>query len=59
MDGKITDAKNLVFIIAVLFIALFAGISFVNVYIAGILLAASFLVMFFGVLLYGTEEKTN
>ena len=57
MDGKITDAKNLVFIIALVFIALFVGISFVNVYVAGVLLAVSFLVIFIGVFVYGIDEK--
>ncbi|MBR5999260.1 MAG: hypothetical protein IK043_02330 [Candidatus Methanomethylophilaceae archaeon] len=57
MDGKITDAKNLVFIIALVFIALFVGISFVNVYVAGVLLAVSFLVIFIGVFVYGVDEK--
>ena len=57
MDGKITDAKNLVFIVAVVFIALFVGISFVNVYVAGVLLAVSFLVIFIGVFVYGVDEK--
>lgn len=57
MDGKITDAKNLVFIVAVLFIALFVGISFVNVYVSGILLAITFLVIIIGVFTYGLDEK--
>lgn len=57
MDGKITDAKNLVFIIALIFIALFVGISFVNVYVAGVLLAVAFLVIFIGVFTYGIDEK--
>lgn len=57
MDGKITDTKNLVFIIALVFIALFVGISFVNVYVAGVLLAVSFLVIFIGVFVYGVDEK--
>ncbi len=57
MDGKITDAKNLVFLLALLFIALFVGISFVNVYAAGILLAVAFLVIFIGVFTYGVDEK--
>ena len=57
MDGKITDAKNLVFIIALVFIALFVGISFVNVYVAGVLLAVSVLVIFIGVFVYGVDEK--
>ena len=57
MDGKITDAKNLVFVIALVFIALFVGISFVNVYVAGVLLAVSFLVIFIGVFVYGVDEK--
>ena len=57
MDGKITDAKNLVFILALLFIALFVGISFVNVYVAGLLLAGAFVVLFLGVFTYGMDDK--
>ena len=57
MDGKITDGKNLAFIVAALFIALFVGISFVNVYVSGILLAIAFTVILVGVFSYGMDEK--
>ncbi|MBQ3735617.1 MAG: hypothetical protein II855_01655 [Candidatus Methanomethylophilaceae archaeon] len=57
MDGKITDGRNLAFLIALLFIALFVGISFVNVYVSGILLAVAFLVILIGVFPYGMDEK--
>ena len=57
MDGKITDGRNLAFLIALLFIALFVGISFVNVYVSGILLAVAFLVMLIGIFPYGMDEK--
>jgi hypothetical protein len=57
MDGKITDGRNLAFLIALLFIALFVGISFVNVYVSGILLAVAFLVMLIGIFPYGMDDK--
>ncbi len=57
MDGKITEAKNLVFVFALIFIALFVGISFVNVYAAGILLAGAFIFLVIGVAGYGMDEK--
>ena len=57
MNGKITDAKNLVFLLSVIFIAIFVGVSFFNAYAGAILLAVSVLVMMFGVLLYGMDDK--
>ncbi len=57
MDGKITDAKNLVFVLAFIFIALFVGISFVNAFAAGIILAVAFLILTIGVFTYGFDEK--
>lgn len=59
MDGKITDAKNLAFLLSIIFIALFAGISFVNAFVGGILLAVSVLFIVFGIVVYGLDEDDN
>lgn len=59
MDGKITDAKNLAFLLSIIFIALFVGISFVNAFVGGILLAVSVLFIVFGIVVYGLDEDDN
>ncbi|MGN1044565.1 MAG: hypothetical protein ACI4Q9_01240 [Candidatus Methanomethylophilaceae archaeon] len=57
MDGKITDAKNLVYILAFIFIALFAGLSFVNAFASTVMLAVALMFMVFGIFVYGIDDK--
>ncbi|MDD7423921.1 MAG: hypothetical protein PUK31_02820 [Candidatus Methanomethylophilaceae archaeon] len=59
MDGKITDAKNLVYVLAFIFIALFAGLSFVNAFASTLMLTLALIFMVFGVFVYGIDGKDS
>ena len=59
MDGKITDAKNLVYVLAFIFIALFAGLSVVNAFPSTLMLTLALIFMVFGVFVYGIDGKDS
>ena len=59
MSSKLTDGRNLSLLLTIVFALLFVVFCFINTNVAVIMLIVTFLLVVFGVCLYGGVEGTD